>query len=339
MSGDRGELWQSGFSKIPGPTRRTPELEKGTGDGHEAPAPEATRELHVVRPDGGRPHGVPAETAEAPAHPAATVAAVPAPDRGDALSLPPAPTPTHRTVPAAPVAPEPSPAPARSAPVNRGQATGRSVSASQVRAERAANEYAGKTADALAGRGVVVEVLEAELTGERFHLVVRATDRDIAEVLDNADAIADALGVEDVHCSSEGDRVHVWAAVGPATGTRSSAVWVPMLVRDTVRAERERTGETMTTVVLTAFNKVAGADGSGLLGLFPEHTEPAPGPMTIAPRKVRANVETPVQLWLYLDSSQEAVLDQAVTRTGAGSRSALMTRVLESAFALAPAAQ
>ena len=43
----------------------------------------------------------------------------------------------------------------------------------------------------------------------------------------------------------------------------------------------------------------------------------------------RRGLDTPVQVWLYLTPAQEAVLDEAVTTSGAGSRSALVTRFLE----------
>lgn len=311
MTDERSSAWQSGFGKMPGPPPRpasTAAAQAPTApEGTTTAQPLLTRPLSVVHDQ-----AAPAE-AEQP----------------QATAVP-------ETAAMTPSAAQQRISRATAAPTAR-QAQPRSVTGAQVRAHKVAAGHARIVADALAEAGVAVDVLEAELTVDRLHLLLRPHSADVEQVMELADTIADALTVGDVDCSVDGNRVHVWAALGHSQTSRSAVVWVPNEVREAVNALRAVTGDTVTTIVLTAFNRQAGADGSGLANLFPETAAMTPGPMAIAPRKRRDKIATPAQLWLYLQPAQEVTLDQAVARTRAGSRSALLTRILEAELELAPA--
>jgi len=79
----------------------------------------------------------------------------------------------------------------------------------------------------------------------------------------------------------------------------------------------------MTEYFLGAFNRT----WSSLPSMFPRVRVPS-GPMPMRATRRRRNVATAVQLWLYLDVEQAAVLAEAVVSLGAGSRSALVSAVL-----------
>jgi len=110
------------------------------------------------------------------------------------------------------------------------------------------------------------------------------------------------------------------AAQGPA---HALAVWAPAHLRDAAASARTATGESMTEYFLGAFNRT----WSSLPSMFPRVAVPA-GPMPMRATRRRRNVATAVQLWLYLDAEQAAVLAEAVVSLGAGSRSALVSAVL-----------
>ena len=103
------------------------------------------------------------------------------------------------------------------------------------------------------------------------------------------------------------------------------AVWVPVELRDAVNVEKDRMQETFTEFFLGAFNR----QYARLDTFFPRRLA-APGPMPLKKSRRRRGIATPVQLWLYLNAEQRDVHDDAVRRSGAGSRSALVTKVLES---------
>lgn len=110
------------------------------------------------------------------------------------------------------------------------------------------------------------------------------------------------------------------AAQGPA---HAHAVWAPAHLRDAAGSARTATGESMTEYFLGAFNRT----WSSLPSMFPRVRVPS-GPMPMRATRRRRNVATAVQLWLYLDVEQAAVLAEAVVSLGAGSRSALVSAVL-----------
>lgn len=102
------------------------------------------------------------------------------------------------------------------------------------------------------------------------------------------------------------------------------AVWLPAEVRDAVSREREKTDETFTEFFLGAFNRQYAN-----LGTLFANRLPTAGPMpTNTPRR-RRGIDTAVQAWIYLKDDQRAVLDETVEQYAAGSRSALITKILE----------
>jgi hypothetical protein len=318
MSTDRSQTWQAGFSRIPSPPPRSAahvsnaEPAPDAGPGHEtqngaAAAEGSTTARSVLNNSRDEANGARTALLERPE------SELPAASGSPSQTVTPARQPLRSL---------PLPSRSAAAPV-------RAVTAAQVRAGRAAAGYAATVTACLAEAGVPVRAVEADVAGERLHLVLEPDTGSVDEVLAHADVIADGLGVQDASCSTDGTRVHVWAATGASGGTRQVAAWVPLAVREAVNAIREAQGQPVTTIVLSAFNRVAGEDGSGLDELFGHVPAVMPGPMAIAPRKARKKVDTPVQLWLFLHPSQVATLDQAVARTGAGSRSALLTRILE----------
>lgn len=119
---------------------------------------------------------------------------------------------------------------------------------------------------------------------------------------------------------------------GPAVGSdeqpvprvRQATVWVTPGVREGVRAAMSAGGWSMTQVVLDAFNEQA----PNFSSWWARRTA-VTGPMPVGRSRKRRGVDNLVQMWLYLTPEQEEILDRAVADSGAGSRSALVTRLLE----------
>ena len=118
----------------------------------------------------------------------------------------------------------------------------------------------------------------------------------------------------------------------PVSGrANQSASWVPVAVRDAVHKAADETGESYTGFFLGAFNR----QYPKLEGMFPNRAL-APGPMPTQTTRRRRGLGTSVQLYLNLDADQRAVLDAAQKTSGAGSRSELVTRILEEDLGLRP---
>lgn len=143
--------------------------------------------------------------------------------------------------------------------------------------------------------------------------------------------VADADQVLPSHGLSAGE-VRLDVLLPPEQGpSRQTAIWVPVAVREAVQAERSKTDDSATAVFLEAFNN----QYANLANLFPRRMLSA-GPMPVTKARRRSSAIARTQLWLYLNAEQCEVLDTAVADSGAGSRSALVTRILEAEFNLTP---
>lgn len=106
---------------------------------------------------------------------------------------------------------------------------------------------------------------------------------------------------------------------------RQVSFWIPVTVRERIDADCANTGRTLGERVVDAFN----AQYSHL-GEYFTATQRPQGPMPVRKaRRRRRLTETNVQLYVYLTPDEVQVLDDAVDTFGAGSRSELMTRVLD----------
>jgi hypothetical protein len=127
------------------------------------------------------------------------------------------------------------------------------------------------------------------------------------------------------------DAIELVLPVPVAGRANQSASWVPVAVRDAVYQAADETGESYTGFFLGAFNR----QYPKLATLFPNRAL-APGPMPTQTTRRRRGLGTSVQLYLNLDADQRAVLDAAQRTSGAGSRSELVTRILEEDLGLRP---
>ena len=172
-------------------------------------------------------------------------------------------------------------------------------------------ELSAQVADV--ARGPTGFTATLDLTGETI----------IDDVRDAADHLAQVLRAARVRVTAEENQVRIEPSGRAVERSRQVAVWVPKRLRDAVE-DRKETGVSYTEFVLDAFNRHHAS-----LGSFFVRRLPTAGPMPQRHTRHRRGLDTPVQVWLYLTPAQEAVLDEAVTTSGAGSRSALVTRFLE----------
>ena len=139
-----------------------------------------------------------------------------------------------------------------------------------------------------------------------------------------AEELAAALRAPAVRLVADGETlVRVEAMRQPSTRSRQVAVWVPGPLRDALDAAKDPE-ESQTSFVLGAFNRQFDR-----LGTFFVRRAMTVGPMPETRKRFRRGLDAPTQLWMYLNPAQDAVLDDAVASSGAGSRSALITRILE----------
>lgn len=106
---------------------------------------------------------------------------------------------------------------------------------------------------------------------------------------------------------------------------RQVVVYVPRALRDALRdhVAADPDGNSITWHVLNAYNTHYKKFGGWWSG-----PRAAEGPMAISTRRTR-QLDDAANIWLYLEPAAEEQLDSDVARYNAGSRSALITRVLE----------
>lgn len=214
------------------------------------------------------------------------------------------------------------PTPAK-APRGRSRAErGRKITASSAAASAASADHAGLLEQLLGLVDDTVTVRHPRVDGETFTATVIGNEDAITAALPD---IASAFGVPDVDAwiSTSGIRIDIAVTENPRT--RKHAVWIPAALREALRGHTNRTGESVTGVVLGAFNRCHTDFGTW----FADRPEPVDGPMTINQTRNRESVESPVQLWLNLRPIHTARLDAAVRSSGARSRSELVTVLLE----------
>lgn len=187
---------------------------------------------------------------------------------------------------------------------------------------------AAALAAALAGLGLDVTVTSATRTPGGYAAALQLGADVIAEDLEpHAEALASALGVPSVRVSAVGDNGARLQTLHTRTAsTRKVAVWSPAVVRDALDAALTPE-QTRTTFVLTAFNRQYGKLGT-FFAILEGLSGPMPG-LAEGPPRPRRGLKDNVQFQLHLTPEQEAVLDAAVKSSGAPSRSALVTRILE----------
>jgi hypothetical protein len=209
------------------------------------------------------------------------------------------------------VAPAPTPAPQSSRPAPAPRGTERITAALTT---------------ALRQLRMDITVLEVTRGVPSGHAAVLGLGEDVflEDLEPHTMLIADALRVPNVQLVPDGDAtVRVEPLGREDDRARKRAVWVPQELKDAVDAAKHPE-EPLTTFVLDAFNRQYDKLGT----FFARRTQTA-GPMPTAPRRVRHGIKSPTQLWMYLTPQQEVVLDKAERESGAGNRSALITRILE----------
>lgn len=231
-----------------------------------------------------------------------------------------------------PAAPSAAPQQRRAAPERRrtavrareaAPAAGARISAKDRAEQKATRVAAGQVKTALSDREVRTgEVRGLEVSAQ--YMVVEVTGCDPEDVLDHLDAICETFGVEDLEAETGKTSVVLYIPVAMEGPARQAAAWVPMELRERVRAHSAATGESVTQQVLTAFNLYY--DQLGAWFHRPEHVA---GPMAVGALRRREVGEAQVQIYLYLKTSQKVRLDATVKSCGAGSRSELVTRLLE----------
>ena len=195
-------------------------------------------------------------------------------------------------------------------------------------------------ADLAAQRAGFREAEQVRSRLERYRVPISETrgavDRGIAKIevhlqrrAGALDALLDAIAEEftapdtEVEICSD-SLVELWLPVRAEEPARKRAFWVPAALRERVREHLELTGESVTQLVLRAYNLYHDqVEGQFSADALPE------GPIRIYGGKRRTDVETAVQLSVYLKRHQEAQLDETVARSGAGSRSALITALVQ----------
>lgn len=119
-------------------------------------------------------------------------------------------------------------------------------------------------------------------------------------------------------------RIHLLDDPAAHDRGKSVGVWVPVQVRDAVRAAQSTRQQTASEVFLEAFNR----QYHRLPTMFTRRVTVS-GPMPSKPlSRRRREIDTSVQLFVYLNGAQLEVLDDTLEQYQAGSRSALVTSIL-----------
>lgn len=206
------------------------------------------------------------------------------------------------------------------------------VAVAEVRGTPSELEQASAIVAALRGIGV-----NATFEGVRRADGVRGFDLRVApgdlEVARRHELeLVDALAVEAIGLDATPDETVIHVEVVPRTTNgkaKQLAVWLPADVRDATNHERSAADESFTEFFLGAFNRQYSALG----GLFAGRL-PTAGPMPMKTTRRRRGIDTAVQSWLYLNDEQRQVLDETVELYAAGSRSALVTKILQADLGL-----
>lgn len=201
--------------------------------------------------------------------------------------------------------------------------SGLRLSATQLRSRRIAAKHAAVVSERLAEVGVDRTDLAAELVGDTVRVLVPVGDLVLDRLLDAiADQFSEAEVVE-IELTDHDDVIVVLAVVDEEPA-KQRAAWVPAGLRERVREHLELTGESVSQLVLKAFNTYH----DRLPSMF-DASETPHGPLRGVATKRRHGVETPVQLTMYWHRSHEQEIQSAVRSSGARSRSDLITVLLD----------
>lgn len=194
---------------------------------------------------------------------------------------------------------------------------------------RTDRDQANKLLAALTGPGLDVSLtgVRRQPSGVSYEIAVGGPDS-AQQVVLMAGELSDLLEVAEVRVTTTQTagtvRVDVLREPGPGDVAWSMSVWVPVEVREAATVEKDRVGESFTDYFLGAFNRQYDK-----FDTYFTRRLATPGPMTQKQTRRRRDIKTRVQLWLYLNTDQRQILDDSVASSGAGSRSALVTRLME----------
>jgi hypothetical protein len=226
------------------------------------------------------------------------------------------------------------PAPETMAPAHSGSATksrpqkvktlglGSNLSYKEYAASQEAAKWVDRVLAALGRGGLETSARGAKLDKDLF--TVQLMTADTGALMAALPEVVNEFECDDLDVSLVDDQyVRLRLPTGKGNAEQK-AVWVPHETRELVRDRTSVTRESVTDVFMRAFNDLYDEMGEWFEG----PAEEVAGPMTVSGRRRREGVGTQVQLYLYLTPIARARLEDAIETSNAGSRSALVTELL-----------